>query len=163
MNAKSSHANKWQTAETAKFWNEIALGEHVVQVYHKEEVLIDVLFRYASEGFAKGDSVVVIATPEHIQQLDNKLRNAGHNLFDLALLDQYIPINASYALAEFMINGSPDPILFRIRMLEVLKRARRNGNRVRAFGEMVSLLCSRGNPEAAHKLEDLWNALQQEQ
>ena|SRR5438045_2436897 len=163
MEGMSIKKKAWQTAETSKFWNDIALGEHVLQVYWKEQDLIDTLFHYASEGLANGDSVVVIATPEHIQLLDVKLRNAGHNLFNLILLDQYIPINASYALSEFMIHGSPDPILFRIRILEVLKRALRNGNRVRAFGEMVSLLCERGSHEAAHRLEDLWNILREEQ
>jgi hypothetical protein len=31
--------------------------------------------------------------------------------------------------------------------------------RIRAFGEMVDLLCERGNPTAAARLEELWNRL----
>ena len=37
--------------------------------------------------------------------------------------------------------------------------ARFPNRRIRAFGEMVDLLCERGDPTAAARLEDLWNRL----
>ena len=37
--------------------------------------------------------------------------------------------------------------------------ARFPSRRIRAFGEMVDLLCERGNPKGAAELEELWNRL----
>jgi hypothetical protein len=145
----------WQKAKTDKFWGEVARDEHVLQVYEDHEDLICTLFTFVNDGLLCGDAVVVVATAEHIRSLEIRLRDADHNLFSLRLTDQYIPINASQAISEFMISDTLDPILFRIKALEVMKRAMRHSRRVRVYGEMISLLCAAGNHEGAMQLERL--------
>jgi hypothetical protein len=49
------------------------------------------------------------------------------------------------------------------RVIELLARARHGGRRVRAFGEMVAVLCARGDQAATVRLEHLWNELCQAQ
>jgi hypothetical protein len=156
-------ADVWEKIKTDTFWGDVARDGHVLQVYNEHTSLIRTLFSFADEGFRAGDSVVVIATPEHQHELDRMLRDANYNLFSLRLSDQYIPINASNALSEFMIYDALDPLLFKIKNFELMKRARRSARRVRVFGEMVSLLCSRGNHKDARVLEGLWNELRREQ
>jgi hypothetical protein len=156
-------ADVWEKIKTDTFWGDVARDGHVLQVYNEHSSLIRTLFTFVDEGFRSGDSVVVIVTAEHQHELDRMLRDADYNLFSLRLSDQYIPINASNALSEFMIDDALDPLLFKIKNFELMKRARRSGRRVRVFGEMVSLLCSTGNHRDARVLEGLWNEVRKEQ
>ena len=56
-----------------------------------------------------------------------------------------------------MINNWPDENLFRLLVIGLLHRAKRNKRPVRAFGEMVALLWAQGFNGATVQLEHLWN------
>jgi len=60
-----------------------------------------------------------------------------------------------------MVDGSPSPERFEEVVGGLLRtiEERFPGRQIRAFGEMVDLLCQRGQPEAAATLEELWNDL----
>jgi hypothetical protein len=62
-----------------------------------------------------------------------------------------------------MSGSHPDPQLFEENVAALLAGLadRFPGRTVRAFGELVDLLCERGQPGAAAALEDLWNELAQ--
>ena len=69
--------------------------------------------------------------------------------------------DAEATLDELLVDGSPSAIEFE-RLVGALfdqVAARFPERRIRAFGEMVDLLCERGRPEAANALEELWNAM----
>lgn len=142
--------------KTELFWGEIAPNNHVLQVYVSDHELIENLESYVSSGFMVGESVIVIATPEHLRALNERLRNQRWDLFSLILQDRYIPLSAEDALDRFMINGEPDKNLFYHLLTNLLLRARKHGRGVRAFGEMVALLWSEGHARATVHLEQLW-------
>jgi len=57
-----------------------------------------------------------------------------------------------------MRHGRPDRQRFHDTVGDLVQQAAEAGRGpVRAFGEMVVLLCDRGEPEAARQLEALWN------
>ena len=57
----------------------------------------------------------------------------------------------------FMVKDWPDETLFVAAMEELISQARgRQARKVRAFGEMVAILWSRGNHAATIHLELLW-------
>ena len=58
-----------------------------------------------------------------------------------------------------MVNGWPDEQRFERAIGEILEKARRNGRKIRAFGEMVALLWAKGNRDATLRLEQLWHGL----
>ena len=147
----------WLTANSETFWRNISQPDHVVQIYESEQEFMDSLVAFAVCGFKDGQSVVVIATSEHTLELDERLRAAGYDVFNLRLCDQYITLDARRTLYEFTINRTPDPILFRLIASNVMKRAKRSGRKVRAFGEMVAILWAQGNTEGTFCLEQLWN------
>ncbi|MDB5124071.1 MAG: hypothetical protein JWP94_2200 [Mucilaginibacter sp.] len=149
--------NEWQRCDTKAFWGTIASDDHVVQIYDNDTMLLNTLADYASDGFHTGDSVVVIATGAHLEALNSRLRVRGLDLSPLIKADQYIPLDADETLAKFMINGLPDEKYFFETVNAIMKRARKNGREVRAFGEMVALLWERGNSQATMQLEALWN------
>jgi hypothetical protein len=149
--------DEWQRCDAKAFWGTIASDDHVVQIYDNDTMLLNTLADYASDGFYAGDSVVVIATGSHIEALNSRLRVRGLDLMPLVNADQYITLDADETLAKFMINGSPDEKYFLETITPIIKRARKNGRQVRAFGEMVALLLERGNSKATLELETIWN------
>jgi hypothetical protein len=151
---------EWQQCDTKVFWGDIAPDDHVIQIYDNDAMLINTLADYASHGFDGGDSVIIIATANHLKQLNERLFSRGCKLDILIENDQYIPLDAEQTLAKFMVNGSPNEKYFLETITPIMEKARGDGRRrIMAFGEMVALLWDRGNSKATMQLEQLWNNL----
>src|SRR4051812_46053771 len=134
--------------------------QHVVQFYEQDSFLIAKLSEYLIEGFERGETGIVIATPEHRQALTRSLNEAGLKPESLELKGRLLLLDARETLSAFMRDDVPDEPLFQKVFRSVMKQAGAPGKSVRAFGEMVSLLWLDGNEEAAVRLEELWeNAL----
>jgi hypothetical protein len=143
----------------ANFWGEIAPCEHLLQIYADEDAFLKSLEGFVASGLEAGDGVVVIATQSHRDALNEHLRQRGFDLAAASQCDQFIALDAEETLARFMIDGWPDDDRFKRMVAEIVGRAGSNGRRVRAFGEMVSILWSRGDCGATVRLEYLWNNL----
>ena len=156
---KKQVEEKWRIANRHDFWGEIAPCDHVLQIYEDDRVFMDLLEGFVTEGFNTGESVIIIATEEHLETLNSRLKNQGYNLFALALSDQYLPLVSRKTLDQFMINDWPDEILFNHLVKNLLSRGRKGNRKVRAFGEMVAELWADGLPGATVQLEHLWNKL----
>ena len=152
-----SASNDWKQATTEIFWGEIAPCEHVLQIYEDDQVFLDLLAGFVGGGLKAGECVIAIATTAHLIALDERLKQAGFNVFDLKLRDQYLPLNAEETLDAFMVNGWPDGVLFKYLVSNLVAKAKNRNLKVRAFGEMVALLWAQGNSGATVQLEHLWN------
>jgi hypothetical protein len=134
-------------------------GNHLVQFYDAEPAaLVANLASFIGEGLERGDSVVVIATPEHTEAFMEALgarRDAPEVRTRLVMLD------AAATLALFMVNGQPDRQRFEHVVGGTIRGLRRAnpGGAVRAYGEMVGVLWAAGCVEAAIQLEKFWNVL----
>jgi hypothetical protein len=148
-----------QQSGTDIFWGEITPCEHLVQIYEEDGECLDSLERFAADGIGDGDGVIVLATQKHLKALDNRLKARGVDIDAARLSDQYIPLDAEEALSTFMINGWPDDDIFRQFVTNLITRARRDGRRVRAFGELVAVLWARGHNGATVRLEYLWHEI----
>ena len=151
------------TGATPIFWGEIAPCEHIAQFYEHDDVLLDALAGFVAGGIRPGESVIVIATPEHLEALERRLAASSGELVTAMMEDRYIALDANDALTKFMVNHWPDEQLFTDFVTGLLERARANGNRVRAFGEMVALLWANGDSGATVRLEHLWHQFCQSQ
>ena len=141
------------------FWGELAPCEHVLQIYDEDAPFMDSLQGFIAEGLERGESVIVIATASHREEMSRRLSLAGHDVEALAAGDRYIALSAQDTLDTFMVRGTPEVERFRRTIKSVIERARRGGRPVRAFGEMVALLWARGNRAATVQLELYWNDL----
>ena len=139
------------------FWGEMAPCDHLLHIYEDDIELLKGVERFVTDGFKSNESVVIIATSAHLEALEKLLK--PFDLSALRLAEQYISLDAEEFLNKFMVNGWPDDALFAQSILKVLKRARRNGRRARAFGEMVALLWAQGHNGATVRLEHLWQEL----
>lgn len=144
------------------FWGEISPCEHLVQIYQDEGVFLDSLEGFVAGGIQAGDGVVVIATPQHLAALNERLAARNIDLATAIKSDQYLALDAEETLSKFMVMGWPDEDFFRTFVTNILQRAKGDNRRVRAFGEMVALLWARGNTGATVQLEHLWHRLCQE-
>ncbi len=144
------------------FWGEISPCDHLVQIYQNDGAFLDALGGFVSGGLRAGEGVVVIATPLHLGSLEGRLLAGGIDVADAAARDQYIPLEAERVLAQFMVDDWPDDERFERVVTGLLRRAGQGGRRVRAFGEMVALLWSRGHGGATVRLEHLWHRMCQE-
>jgi hypothetical protein len=134
---------------------------HAVQVYRDVRELTDSVAKYLAVGFDLREPAIVIATPEHWARFGERLDESGwtadrieqHNLLFLA--------DAEATLAAIMAGDRPSVEQFEAVVGGLMDRvaARFPKRRIRAFGEMVDLLCERGNPKGAAALEELWNRL----
>lgn len=132
-------------------WTE-APAAHAAQVYLESSELADSVAEYLSAGFEAGEPGVLVATPEHVGLIDERLGRVEGLL---------VTADAEATLARIMDGPHPSPAAFEHVIGGLIDEvaARFPGRRVRAFGEMVDLLCARGQGDAAVELEELWNRL----
>jgi hypothetical protein len=147
----------WSLTSKQVFWGEIAPYEHVVQIYEDDDIFLDLLSDYVCDGMKANESVIVIATNGHLNGLNQRLEAKGYSMSELVSKNVYFPLDAEETLSQFMINDWPDENLFNQVIGELLLKAERQSEKVRAFGEMVALLWAKGQVGATVRLELLWN------
>jgi hypothetical protein len=136
---------------------------HLVFPCTDDASIVSAITLFASAGLEKDEAVVLIATAEHCAQVTARLEAEAFDTRTLQRSDQLICIPAADLLAKFMVNGKPDEKLFGTAVEEIVIRAKASGRnrlprKVRAFGEMVSLLW-RVDVGVALRLEELWNSV----
>ena len=146
-------------------WTEFLHGSgpagHAVQVYREIDELADSVGKYLTIGFDVGEPAVLIATPEHCSYFGERLADSGWSAARIEESGLLFCADADTTLAAIMDGDRPSADRFDDVVGGLLEQvgARFPQRRIRAFGEMVDLLCERGNPTAAARLEELWNRL----
>lgn len=138
---------------------------HVVQFYGEDGFLLDGLSRFVGSALGAGDAAIVIATKAHEQGLAQRLKAHGLDITSAVYQGRYVSLDAAETLSKFMLNAWPDAARFTDYVGGIIARATAAAKgeraRVAAFGEMVALLWADGKPDAAIRLEQLWNELAQ--
>lgn len=132
--------------------------DHVVQLYTDEAFLTRAVAHFMAVGLSQGEAGVIIATPAHVRAFTARLA-ATLDVETARARKQLVVLDAHTCLAQFMVDGRPDPPAFLALANGVLARVRDAGYaKVRLFGEMVDLLWDQNLP-ATTTLEDLWNTV----
>jgi len=135
---------------------------HDVHFFSDDTEFVETVSRFLIAALNSGNSAIVLATASHREGLAERLKRATD--IDVAIQKgSYIAIDAAEALAEIMVNGSPDLDRFSDSLRGLLERATKAASakrpRVAIFGECVNLLCEAGNTTAAIELERTGNDL----
>jgi signal transduction histidine kinase/ActR/RegA family two-component response regulator len=141
-------------------WSHMGESEHFVQFYETDLFLLNVVAGFIGTGIRGGEGCVVVGTKAHLDVLGERLQASGIDVAAVGASGQYVSLDATGTLAEFMVDGSPDPVRFGRVIGGIIAQTAERYGRVRAFGEMVALLWAEGNRAAAIRLEELWNDLQ---
>jgi hypothetical protein len=132
---------------------------HFVEFYKTEAFLVDCVRDFLTVGVVTRGAVIVVATQAHQSMFEHALWEAGIDISETQHSGRFVTLDASEALARFMVDGMPDPPRFKATIGELVSRAVQTGRDVRIYGEMVAVLWEEGNVAAAIALEDLWNEL----
>lgn len=138
-----------------------AVDRHAVQFYEKDDFLLQGVTRFVAAGISDGDCSIVIATAAHRTELEARLVRRGLDLNAARRRGSYVALDAAETLSKFMIGDRPDTAKFEQVVGTLIERSVQGPplRRVHAFGEMVALLWTDGNPGGAIELERLWNDL----
>jgi hypothetical protein len=133
---------------------------HIVYPYTDDRHLVDAVGFYTASGLAGDGAVILIVTEAHRYAIKKYLRSDG-NVEALEASGQLSFLDAAEMMSIFMVDGMPDPKLFKAGIKTLIERARRDervgsNRRVRLLGEMVDLLWP-ANPAAAERMEELGN------
>jgi hypothetical protein len=133
---------------------------HLVQFYNSDQFLFETVLRFLGSGLANGDGVIVIATASHLDGLHARLRRNSIDVVRALGTGQLTWLDAEETLSTFMVDGRVDAERFIETIGPVVARSKETCNgHVRAYGEMVDVLCRRSEHKAALELEHLWNLL----
>lgn len=135
--------------------------QHAVQFYGNEAALFTTVAGFLSEGLVAGQPAVVIATESHTQSILEHLTARFIDVERAKHIGDLIVLDVDNTLATFMKADEPDSTSFKRHVGDVIGQALGGRVRtpVRAYGEMVDVLWKEEKPEAAIKLEILWNEL----
>jgi hypothetical protein len=140
-------------------------GDHIAQAYQTVDQLVETAGLFLGIGLRRGDPALVIATKLHWDQCAQFLKDAGLDVDDAIRTGLLTVFDADEILKGFMAPDGPDETKFRASvgavMVRICHEAPR-GTKLRAYGELVDLLCSRDDLESALRLEAFWNALSKE-
>ncbi len=142
-------------------WSEMGQTDHFAQFYESDAYLLNSLSAFVSSGLTADEAVIVVATKNHQETLDELLESSGLDVAAARATGQYVTLDAAETVAKFMIDGVPDALRFNQLLRPMLTQASANDRRVRIFGEMVSLLWAAGKCDEAISVEGFWNRLQQ--
>lgn len=139
---------------------------HSVHFYQEDASLIERLCGVVTSGLLVGDSILIVATESHRQQLVSELNKLEVDIRGAAREERFTMTDAQQTLDAFMVEGMPHREKFTESvgaLLHGAKNASRSHCRgLTVFGEMVSVLWQAGNRRAARELEELWNELMTE-
>jgi signal transduction histidine kinase/ActR/RegA family two-component response regulator len=133
-------------------------GGHCVQFFDDDSFLIEAVTDYVRAGLVSGEACIVIATQPHREALAARLLSHGLDVVNDGLGAQYYSFDASELRAQFLVNDEIDQERFMATVGEVVRNVQ--GRTVRAFVDMVPLLATGANFQAAVQLEQAWNQLQ---
>jgi hypothetical protein len=149
----------WNITNTQLFWSKIAASNHLVQIYEQDDILLNTLEGFVSGGLQSGDSVIIVASKDHMEALASRMGNRDFDLLKLYRDKRFILLDAEETLSRFMVVGWPDEEKFNAVAKELVQQARGTTNRkIRVFGEMMAGLWMRGYTGATIRLENLWNS-----
>jgi PAS domain-containing protein len=136
--------------------------DHVVQFYEQDSYLVAAIGRYVHPALKARGCAIVIATPAHLEALTEEMLARGLDPVTAAREGRYMALEASELLGRLLVEDWPDEKLFTNIFGDLFERAQaasKGERRVAVFGEMVMLLWTHGQRDAAIRLECLWNKL----
>ena len=136
---------------------------HEVGFYSDDNSLLDGFTHFIGTALKAGNAVIVVASESHRNNLLPRLQANGLDIGSAIEQGRYISLDRAEILSTFMVNDMPDPVRFLKTTVDLILNAAQAAKgehpRVAACGECAPLLWAQGMPEAAIRLEQLWNEI----
>ena len=82
--------------------------EHFVQCYESEPALVESIADFVGTGLSAGAAAIVIATQNHLEQLDERCSARGIDLPFARGEGRYVARDARTSVESLLVEGSPD-------------------------------------------------------
>lgn len=115
------------------------------------------LLTYVLTGLERGDTCLIIATPEVLIRLQKGLRNNHIDVAAALRTGQYIIRDAEEVLTSITRDHHVDPALFSAEIGKLFIACHQRQQPIRVFGEMVALLARQERVESIAHLERYWH------
>lgn len=136
---------------------------HVVQFYTDDASLLDGVSALFADALSIGESAMAVMTDSRRMGLEERLIARGIDVEESRTEGRLSILDAFETLDQFMDGGMPNRerflLQFRSRIDCGQATALKSDRPLIGFGEMVSVLWSQQNYDAAIQLEELWNEL----
>jgi DNA-binding NarL/FixJ family response regulator len=136
---------------------------HEVGFYADDRSLVEAYTHFVGTSLKSGKAAIVVLTEAHRDKLLGGLQAYGLDMRTAIEQGRYVALDNAETIAEFMVDGLPDPAKFSRATVDLITRTAKSVNgktaRVVACGECAPLLWQRGNAEGAVRLEELWNPI----
>lgn len=133
--------------------------DHLVTFYEDATFLAASVRGFLLEGLRAGETVVVVATPEHREAFEEALTAAGHDVGSSRRAGRYVELDAASTLMRLVADGELRADRFEEEIVGFVTATAAASKGLRIYGEMVALLWQDGAHSLALELEDRWNAL----
>jgi diguanylate cyclase (GGDEF)-like protein len=130
---------------------------HLVEFYETEEFLLDTVRAFLLPALREGDAVIVGAGEGGRERIAAALGEAGVDVEAAVGDGRYVAFDPVQSLSRLMVDGEPNPARFHETIGHLMDVASQGGRRVRAYGEMVTMLWEARDVTSAMALERLWN------
>jgi hypothetical protein len=139
---------------------EAPVNRHFAQLHRDPQALTEAVTLYLETGLRRGNGVVVIAVPAHLDLFLARLREHDLDAGRFVQSGRLELHDTEQTLRKFMCNDVPLWEDFRRTLGAVFERVQAFGHgTTRAYGEMVNVLWQEGKQGAAIALEQYWNEL----
>jgi CheY-like chemotaxis protein len=134
---------------------------HVAHFHRDTSSLLAEYVGFVEDTLNAGTAVIAITTGPHREEILETLQARGVDVASAMDAGRLVALDVDETLASFMADDLPDPTRFFSAAGEIVKsvKARNQGSRVVAFGEIAPTLWARGNGRAAIQLEYLWDQI----
>jgi len=137
-----------------------ALLFHAVCFYEDSPSLARTVARFIAEGLAARQTAIIVATPSHSGTIRDQLAALGVDSEERIAQGELLMFDADEVMNRFMVGDRPDAQRFEDTINPIVDKAAGSRKRqVRIYGEMVDVLWSNGQEDAALSLETLWHQL----
>ncbi|MGE0527133.1 MAG: PAS domain S-box protein [Bdellovibrionales bacterium] len=132
---------------------------HIVQFFETDTALSEAVARFVATGLGDNGGVLVIATSEHIEAIEEILLDRETDVQGAKATGQLLFLDAVKTLAAFSKGGRPDRDLFNQVIGGLIQSLSSQFPKIYAYGEMVGLLWKDGHTTGTIALEQLWSNL----
>jgi hypothetical protein len=142
--------------------NSHAHHQHAVQFYENELSLYATVAGFLGQGLVDGQPAILIATDAHRDAILLHLEGRHIDVTKAQRTGDLVVLDVNDVLDRFMKNDMPAAAAFDAELGAVIDRTLKGRSKqtmIRAYGEMVDVLWKEGKPDAAIRLEVLWNKL----
>ena len=133
---------------------------HGVLFYRDDALLRERTCGYIATALRAGQPGLVIARPDLLRHVTIDLHRQHVQGAPFGPeRGEFVAMDADLTLRQISVRDKPKTALFDQVVGGAVAKLAAGGRRVAAYGEMVGILCDRGQYAQAVRLEEMWNAL----